>query len=274
MALSRLLAERAHAWSSPSSGRTSPCCRTALPSFPAGAGSQLGAQASHGLFEMLASQAEGHVAARLLDDAARQVRLPAQTVGDGVRIVHRDQHGVDVVHDRKQAFGLLRVSVPQNVQRLAAQLADDFGQTIQVCGARHPQLLRRGKRLVLDQGAGHIGFDEFLQCVLGVSGVVQVRVIFQALGQGLGQAAGLGKLLLHGCVVVPVHGADGQRAGACQLTRLSQRLVAAGRAAVEVVADLLRDAHQLVHAAPQCELNSWDPRVADAGGRDAPPARC
>src|SRR5512143_3415096 len=71
------------------------------------AATKLAAETANGLLEVLAAQAEGDVAARLLDDAARQVGLAAQAVGDGIRIIHGDQHRVDLIHDAEQALGLL-----------------------------------------------------------------------------------------------------------------------------------------------------------------------
>ena len=124
---------------------------------------------------------------------------------------------------RRSAF--LRISVPQNVERLPAQLAHNLGQAIQVRETRHAQVLGWRQRLVLDQGAGHVGLNELLQRVLGVSGVVQIRDAPSAPRLAPRQGGWLrAQLLLHGRIVVPVHGADGQRARTRQLPRLEPAL--------------------------------------------------
>ena len=141
--------------------------------------------------------------------------------------------------------------MPQYVQGFPAQLAHYLRQPVQECGAGHSQLFRRRQGLVLDQGTGHVGFDELLQGILCVSGEVQVGMWLQPLGQAIRQSVGFCQLFLHGWFVVPMHSPDGQRARARELARLGQSLIAAGSALVEVLADLLGNAHQLMHAAPR-----------------------
>ncbi len=80
--------------------------------------------------------------------------------------------------------------MPQNVQAAAAQLADHFGQAVQIGGGFGFEHIRAGQRFAADQGAGDVGFDKFLERVLGVTGIVQIGVVAQAGSQRLGQLAG------------------------------------------------------------------------------------
>jgi hypothetical protein len=99
----------------------------------------------------------------------------------------------------------------------------------------------------LDQGAGHVCFDVLLEGILCITGVVQIGVLPEIIPEFVGAGLGFGEVGFHGVELVAVHGADGKRAGARQLTCLLERFVPCGVALVEVLADLFGDLFKFMH---------------------------
>ena len=66
------------------------------------------------LLQQVLAQADGEVRPRAFDDAAQLVGGMTQSVGDGIRIIHGHQQGVDFIHVRQQALGFVGISFAQN----------------------------------------------------------------------------------------------------------------------------------------------------------------
>src|ERR687887_2829147 len=83
------------------------------------------------LAERLLAQGQREVAARLFKNATRAVRGPAETAGQRVRVVNRDQQAVDIVHGAQDRLTAVQLAPPEQVQHVAPQLADRLGKPIQ-----------------------------------------------------------------------------------------------------------------------------------------------
>ena len=66
---------------------------------------QLFTQTGNGTFQFLTAQAEGYIATRAFDDGADNIGLTAQTIRNGIGIVHRYQDRIDIIHVTEQVFG-------------------------------------------------------------------------------------------------------------------------------------------------------------------------
>ena len=95
--------------------------------------------------QVLLAQAQCQVGAGAFDDAAHQVGLPPQAVGDGVRVIHGHQHIVDIIHGIQQAFSIFRVTHAQDIQAFAPQLANGLRQSVEVSGIFDPQVFWCGQ---------------------------------------------------------------------------------------------------------------------------------
>ena len=67
---------------------------------------QVFAQTGNGTLQFFTAQAEGNITAGALDNGADDVCLAAQSIGDGIRIIHRYEDGVYIIHVTQQAFSL------------------------------------------------------------------------------------------------------------------------------------------------------------------------
>ena len=99
---------------------------------------------------------------------------------------------------------------------LVRALAHHFGQPVEVGGADHTQIPGGGQRLIENERAGDAGLHEFLEGVLGITGVENLWMTGQLLMQGGNYLAAFCQVLAGQFPFFAMHGADGVSAVACK----------------------------------------------------------
>ena len=117
------------------------------------------------------AQAVGQVTTGTLHHTAQLIDAAAQAAGDGVGKVKGDQHVVDLVHRLQQPLRLGGVAAPQFVQAATAHLAGGLAQPVQVGRVGYSQRFRLRDGVLRGEGQRDVRLDQFLERVLGVTGV-------------------------------------------------------------------------------------------------------
>src|SRR5438105_4364890 len=73
------------------------------------------------------------IAARALDDAADGVGRAPQSARESVGVIERDEDVIDVVHPLQQRFAMRQLALTDNVEDVAAQLADGLTEAVEIC---------------------------------------------------------------------------------------------------------------------------------------------
>src|SRR5688572_17633461 len=180
------------------------------------------------MLKLLLALCERQVAARPLQDAARQVGRSPEPAGQRVRVVDGHQQPVDLVHQLEEHLAAVKLAAPQLVQHEAAKLAGCLGEAVQERRDSDSDLLGGWHRGAADQAERGRRLDVLLLRVLDVPGVEQVGVRREVLGQAFGERFGGSEELLGLLVVAAVDGSDRVGAGPRQLTRLREGLLAGG----------------------------------------------
>ena len=143
-------------------------------------------------------------------------------------VVHRDEDGVNLVHDVEKLLATREVVRAEGVENEAAQFADGIGEASKVRRGPDAKLVGGRHRAALDEGEGYGGLGVLLQGVFDVAAVVHAGLL-------VAECDGLARKLRHRveevlCLVelAAVGGADGVRRVADDLPRKAKSLLAVG----------------------------------------------
>ena len=192
-------------------------------------------------FELDAGHVVGEVAACALKAAAGDVGAAAEAAGDGVGEVHGDEEVVDVVHDGQDLFAAIELVLAEEVEDVAAELADGFGHAVEVGGGFDAELVGRRDGLVDDDGVGDAGLGVLLFGVLDEAAIVDVGAGLQGVAGGGEEGFGLGQAGIGFGELAAVDGADGEAAMLDDVAALGEALLARPVDLLEALGDRLAD---------------------------------
>ena len=153
------------------------------------------------------------VAASALDDRASHIGQPSQPHRDPIRIVHRHQQIVDVVHGAQQLLATGQLALPHEVQEVAAQLPDGLCHALEKRGRHDPDLVGRGQPSTGHESKRDERFGEFLLGVVNETRVQDLRVLTETRLSLVEIAARLRDQNRSVVKLVPVERANGVAAG-------------------------------------------------------------
>src|SRR3990172_8631561 len=125
------------------------------------------------------AQGHGEVTARPFEDAAQHIGGALQAAGDGVGEVEGHEAGVDVLHAVEELLAACQVAMADGAQDVAPQLLRGLAQPVEVGRGVHAQCLRRRQWLATHQRRRGLRLREFLEGVLDVSRVPELRMPLQ-----------------------------------------------------------------------------------------------